>query len=173
MNHWHVLTGGQYAGKTTLINALQELGYMKIPETARIYIQQEFAKGKTIDQIRGNPIGFQREVLRMQEAIERTLDPTKQILFDRGMHDNQAYFEFHGYGDDKEMLEAVSRAEYKKVFLLDMISYVPDGVRTETPEQAKSIHEQLGAVYKRAGIPLVNVPVLPLPERVEFILSHL
>lgn len=173
VNSWCVLTGGPCAGKTTLINALQEKGYRTIPEAARMYIEQGLAQGKAISQIRADEVAFQREVLRMKMFMEAALPRDERIFFDRGMHDSVAYFDMHGVAADEELAAAVSRARYEKAFLLDIVPYVPDGARTETLEQAKHIHERLGRVYAEVGIPVIQVPVLPVPERMQYILDCL
>lgn len=172
MNHWYVLTGGPYAGKTTIIELLAAQGYMTIPEAARAYIEQELSRGKTIQDVRGDEIAFQRNVLEWKENIHQSLDSQDQIFFDRGMQDSRAYFDTYGAGDDRQMLNAMQNVSYKKVFLLDMISYERDGVRTETLEDALRIHTRLGQAYEDAGMSPVRVPVLPPQERMEFILSH-
>ena len=44
---WHVITGGPCYGKTTLIQLLAERGFRKVPEMARLYIEEEVARGRT------------------------------------------------------------------------------------------------------------------------------
>ena len=46
---WQVLTGSACTGKTTLIQLLAEEGYTVVYETARLYIDKELAKGRTIE----------------------------------------------------------------------------------------------------------------------------
>ena len=52
--NWHVITGAASCGKTTLINQLAEKEFQTVPETARLYIKQEMAKGNTIHPIRSD-----------------------------------------------------------------------------------------------------------------------
>lgn len=173
MNEWYVLTGGPCAGKTTLIEALEAKGYKVMPEAARVHIEAGFAQGKTIEEIRADEVEFQREILRLKVAQEKKLSAEDKIFFDRGMHDSAAYLELHGVKDDPELMAAVAGTGYKKVFLLDIISYEADGVRTETPEQAQEIHKRLGKAYSDAGQLVERVPVLPVEERLEYILQRL
>ena len=46
-------------------------------------------------------------------------------------------------------------------------------MRTETKEEAERIQNLLREVYAEADIPVVHVPVLPVPERLRFILERL
>lgn len=168
-----MLTGGPKSGKTTLLHELQKRGYRTVSEAAREFIERELNAGKTIGDIRGDEARFQKALIRMKVEAERKLPRDEVIFFDRGMHDSAPYMEMSGAGDDAELKRAVAKSSYRKAFLLDQIDYEPDAVRTESKELAAEIHEMLGETYEKFGIPVVRVPALPLPERVDFILSHL
>ncbi|MDP3015115.1 MAG: ATP-binding protein [bacterium] len=170
---WYVIAGGPCAGKTTLLMAIKECGYQVIKEAARAIIEAELQKGKTLNDIRGDEFLFQQIVLREKIATEQKLPKDKIIFFDRGIPDTIAYYKLCGVDNDIELNKALEGVSYKKIFLLDMIDYVRDNVRTETPEQARYIHTLLEDSYRNMEFPIIKVPVLPIPERVKFILDNL
>ena len=63
---WYVITGGPSSGKTTVLKKLAELGYLTYPEAARVFIDGEMAKGKSLKEIRGDEAEFQRKVLKIK-----------------------------------------------------------------------------------------------------------
>ena len=171
---WYVLTGGPRSGKTTVLELLAQKGYRTVSEAARTYIEGEFAKGKTIEEIRENEIEFQKALIEMKRATEQELPQDETIFFDRGMHDSEAYLQMRGVTDDSVLAEALSGASYRRVFLLDRLPYKQDSVRTETPEEAERIHALITEAYERAGIPLERIPVFPTPEeRAAYLLTRI
>ena len=50
--NWYVITGAPCSGKTTLIDQLADLGYNTVPEAGRKYIENELAKGRSLDEVR-------------------------------------------------------------------------------------------------------------------------
>lgn len=170
---WYVFTGGPCTGKTTLLMAMKEYGYRVVEEAARVIIESELEKGKTLKDIRGDEFLFQQLALRKKIITERELPKDKVIFFDRGIPDSIAYYKLCGIENDVELSKALQGVYYKKIFLLDMIDYTRDNVRTETPEQASYVHALLEEGYKNMGFPIIKVPVLPIPERIKFILDNL
>ena len=70
----------------------------------------------------------------------------------------------------------LSSAKYRRVFLLDFISeenFTEDGARSETWEEAQKIDRELERAYRELGHDLLRVPVMPVSERVTFILENL
>ena len=61
--NWHVITGGPCSGKTTLVDQLADKGFRTVPETARLYIEKEMARGRTIDEIRENADALERGLI--------------------------------------------------------------------------------------------------------------
>ena len=56
--NWYVITGGPSTGKSKTIDYLAYLGYLIRPEVARILIDDELSKGKTLEEIREDEINF-------------------------------------------------------------------------------------------------------------------
>ncbi len=171
-NNWYVITGTLSSGKTTVINRLKEQGYRTIPELARVYIDAELAKGRTIEDTRKNKLHFQHKILQMKVDMEKTLPKDEVIFFDRGVHDSIAYYKLSGLEDDGLLNSSVADSDYAKVFLLDMVEYKKDYARVETDEERRKIQHLLIEAYAESGLEVINVPVMETKEeRAKFILS--
>lgn len=170
---WYVITGGPCAGKTTLIKELEKRGYRVAQEAARTYIELEQARGKTLEEIRKDEVGFQHALIPMKVVAQEAL-PTNEVVFlDRGMHDSIAYLALAGVHNDPKLTDALKHSRYRKVFLLDLLPYVKDAARTEDARGARNVHDLLEKAYRDAGFTLVRVPVMSVKKRADFIEQHL
>lgn len=173
MNNWYVLTGSMSSGKSTMIQMLADLGYRTIDESARAYIDEEMAKGKTIEEIRADEEAFQYEALKMKIAIEQDLPKEEIIFFDRGIPDTEAYYRLHGFEERPLYVDAMKNCTYKKILLLDYYPLKKDYARIENEQEQHDIHHLLHDAYKKTGIPIVQIPAIELREdRLAAILSH-
>jgi len=173
VNNWYVVSGGPCSGKTTLIQLLKQRGFPVVHEHARQRIDRELRNGMTLDEVRRDQYEFQRGVLEMQLEHESNVPPEQLTFFDRGIPDTLAYSRFHGLPPDAYIAEAVAHCAYHQVFMLDLLPLVGDYARTEDTAAQTEIQQLLLEVYTSLPFPLVQVPVLPPDERVEFVLAHL
>lgn len=171
--NWYVITGGPSSGKTTTVNLLRDRGYRTTIEHARHYIDTQRATGRSVDDIRGHQIDFQRGVLEMQIEQEASLPPDEVVFLDRAIPDALAYYRFLYLPLDKTLTDALSKISYKKVFILDRLPFVDDYARTEDDDQQLRLQDLLNEVYHSLPFPVVHVPVMPPAERVDFILNNL
>jgi|SRR3989344_1729985 len=170
---WYVLTGGPCSGKTTLIDELKQRGYPVFPEPARIVIAAELAQGKIIQDILADPRALQHKILAHYLELA-TEAPKDQILFlDRGIPDVVAYYRKFNLSGDEVLQKALASVRYRNVFLLDMIEFANDAERYETPQEAAILHRYLRDAYTDQGYDVIEVPVVPVPERADFILKNL
>ncbi|MCE9541299.1 ATP-binding protein [Candidatus Kaiserbacteria bacterium] len=169
---WYVLTGGPCAGKTTLVNELEKRGHNILPEAARLFFEEELALGLTIEQIRATDDWLFR-IAERKYNMERAVPPEETFFFDRGVPDSVAYFRLNNEPIRQAFTEMLNASKYRAVFLLDLVDFQADEARTETPEQAREIHEAIRTAYTELGYDIISVPVLPVPERADFILSRL
>ena len=168
----YVLTGGPCSGKTTLIKRLEEKGFAIMDEIGREIIGQR--KHILVDEeehvIRQN-LMFDLQLKRENKFMGNG----SEILFlDRGLADYCAYSE-HLLGYIPEKIKNYDISErYVDIFILDRLPFEHDGLRAESgDEEAQEIHDRIISSYEQKGYEPVFVPVMPIEERVKFILSKL
>lgn len=171
--NWYVITGGPSSGKTTVVNKLRDAGYKTLVEDARHYIDLQRAKGRTVEELEKNRRKFQRAVLKVQIAAEKLLSPEEIVFLDRAIPDTRAYCRFLNIPEDAKLGELLQTVSYRKIFILDLLPLVKDYARREDESAQKEIHRLLIEVYSSLPFPIVYVPVLPIEERVEYILTNL
>ena len=171
--NWYVITGGPGSGKTTTVNLLKERGYITTFEHARHYLDTQRLKGKSIEEVRKHQREFQLGVLDMQIEQENQISPDVLVFLDRAIPDALAYYRFLNLSEDEKLTTALLTVSYKKIFILDCLPLVKDYARTEDEVAQKKIQALLMEVYASLGFPIVQVPVLPPEERIDFILKNL
>ena len=169
---WYVVTGGPSSGKSSVLAYFEKIGYRVIPEAARVLIDEEVAKGKTIEEIRRNEADFQRRVLALKLKIEKELPKDQLIFLDRAVPDSIAYYSTCGL-NPKEALDVCQGGQYKKVFLMEQLPYVQDYARTENAQSIERLNQLLRQIYERLGYEVILVPVMSVEDRVKFIQSHI
>ncbi len=170
--NWHVITGAPSCGKTTLINLLADRGFQTVPEGARLYLEREIARGRTIEEIRANMTALQRGIKDMQLEIERGLRVIDFAFLDRAVPDSLAWHRVFGL-DPNEFLQECFHRRYASVFLLDPLPIHLDGLRFEDDALPGFLDEWHTRDYTALGYDVVRVPVLPPEERLAFILEWL
>lgn len=173
INNWYVLTGAPSSGKTTTLEALKKKGYKVFYEWARIYIDDEIKKGRTLKEIRKDELEFQRKILDLKVKFEKKLPKKDLVFMERGIPDSTAYMEMCGAKNDNHLIKALKKCTYKKVFLLELLKYELDYARTESEEEARLIDSLLEKSYTDIGIKVIRVPKMSVEKRVQFILDNL
>jgi predicted ATPase len=168
--NWYVITGGPCSGKTTLIEQLADKGFQTVPETARLYIEKEIAKGRTIHEIRENVDAFERSLIEIQLKFERALRTTEIAFLDRGLPDGLTYCRVAGM-DPNEILSECFHHRYASIFVLERLPIQQDDIRIEDEAIAGLIEEWLVRDYSALGYCVVMVPVLSPKDRLEFVLD--
>ena len=167
----YAIVGGPCSGKTTTINLLSGKGYQVVEEAARVIVQKEREKGASlfpwivIDK-------FQLQILRRYLEKENAFEEG-YVFSDRGIGDGLAYYYHEGIRPPKELVDAVKKKRYKKVFFLEPLEYVTDKVRNEGREVASKVGMRILETYKKFGYRVIEVPVMPVEKRVEFILKNI
>ena len=170
--NWYVITGGPSSGKSKTIEYLAFLGHPTVPESARVLIDMHVNQGRSIKEIRADEKVFQRKILEMKIDAEKKILPGQITFFDRGIPDSLAYYRF--FGDDTDpVLKACTVRKYKGVFLLDPLPFEHDYARVENRETAITLHTLLDEAYTSLGYEVIRVPVMPISERAELILSKI
>jgi predicted ATPase len=167
--NWYVVTGAPSSGKTTLVRELEKLGYRVVHEVARTHIEQQMARGQTLEEVRADKKSFENSILNAKIAIEADLSEDEVIILDRAIPDSIAYFEVAGL-DTKGAIVKSPRNRYKKVFLLDRLPYQADHARVED-KTAVSLDQGLEQSYRMLGYDVIRVAVMPIEDRTKFILK--
>lgn len=172
-NNWYVITGMPSSGKTTIIKLLEKRGFKAAYEMARIYIDEQLKKGKTIKEIREDEGKFQRKILDLKIEYENRLDPKKITFLDRAIPDSIAYYELVGLPIDKYLEKAAKKSFYKKIFIFEKLEFEKDYARTESKKEGKRLEKLLEKVYRDLSFPIIKVPKMSVEKRVKFILDNL
>ena len=170
--NWHVITRAPSCGKTTLINLLAGKGFQTTPEGARLYLEREITRGRTVEDIRSNEVALQCGIKDMQLEIERGLLANDFIFLDRAVPDCFAWYRVFGLNPN-EFLQECFHYRYASVFMLDRLPLQLDGLRYKDDVLQDFTEEWHTRDYIALGYSIVKVPVLPPEERLEFVLKVL
>lgn len=178
-----VITGGPGTGKTSVIKALETMGFYSFHEIIRSMTLAAKKQGNEED-FTTNPLAFvsdpylfnqkllQGRVAQFQSASSLK-DPV--VFYDRGIPDVLAYMNYFKQEFDKEFVLACTKNQYDQVLLLPpwQAIYKADNERLESFEQAIEIHGHLDATYKSFGYRPKIVPEGTIEQRAAFVLSSL
>jgi len=169
---WNVITGAPCSGKTSVIEALARMGHPIIPESARLFIEEELAKGRGIEEIRGDDLAFQNAILNRKRVVEEACPADAPAFLDRAIPDSIAYFQLSGLPIDRPL--ALSRdVRYRRIFFFERLPIKTDRARVEDDHTAALLDRLLREAYGMLGYPLIWVPVSSVMERAAFILSRI
>jgi predicted ATPase len=167
-----VITGAPGAGKTTLLTALQRRGYPIVGDSARTIIQDRRRRGLSA---RPDPYAFAQEAVRMDVAnFVRHSDSSGLVFFERGVLDALCALDRATPLSESELSPWLSNYRYfPTVFILPpwKAIYVNDAERDHTFEHAESVNRIAQEWYRRCGYQLLEVPMLSVGERCEFVLE--
>ena len=168
-----VVTGGPGFGKTELIDELRRSGYLCSGEFARDLIEsQQKIEGEILPW--KNPKLFQQEVLKQRIAFYDSV-PDKTIAFaDRGIPDQLAFAQYKGFGTSEILKESAEKYRYaSQVFVTPpwIEIFVNDSIRSETYEEAIRIHQSVLKTYSFLNYQIIELPLIPVNERLTFILQ--
>ncbi len=165
----YVLTGGPCSGKTTLVNELRKKGFPVLSESAREILSSNNHKYKN------NYEKLERDIFLHQLKKESKLCRKPGVYFlDRGTLDCLAYSKLLLGYVPKEIAEHPHHERYHKVFVLERLPFIDDGLRIEKDDaEAQKIHDTLVETYVSYGYNPIHVPVMPIEDRLDFILSHI
>jgi predicted ATPase len=170
--NWHVITGTVSSGKSTLIDQLADRGFQTVPETGRLCVEREMAKGRTINEIRENMAAISIAIKDMQLEIEHGLRANDVLFLDRAVPGSLAWYRTSGLNPNEILLECFHH-RYASVFILDPLPFQENGARDGYADKAGYLDEWLARDYSALGYSVVRVPVLSLQERLAFVLERL
>jgi predicted ATPase len=167
-----VLTGGPGSGKTTLIEALSAEGFATAPEAGRAIIQSQTAIGGSAlpwaDRKLYAELMLAWEIRSWHEA-QTAAGP---VFFDRGAPDCIGYLTLCGLPVPSHFHRAAEQFRYDlTVFALPPWPeiYATDAERKQDFAEAERTFEAVTQAYASAGYRLVEVPRMPIAERLVFV----
>ena len=169
-----VLTGGDHAGKTTLVEAFRSEGCAIVPEAA-LRVIADLNREHGVDGQRTwrqqNWSEFQARVARTQHRLEAEARESgaRAVVLDRGLPDGIAFCRLEGAALPLELQRGV-RERYDHVLLLETIK--PFAPRSETGrlggfERSLALHDLLRQVYEELGYAPDPLPLQPVAERMQ------
>jgi predicted ATPase len=150
--NWHVLAGGPSCGKTTLLGLLERSGFQTVPECARKHMEGELAAGRTIEEVRHDPVVLQRRIFDLQRETERKLEVGDALFLDGALPGSLAWYRVFGM-DPNDILPSCFRYRYASVSILDPLPFHTDGIRFDD-----DVH---------------RIPVMAPEDRLDFVLKSL
>lgn len=170
--NWQVITGAPCSGKTSVIFGLEQMGYRVVHEVARAYIDEQLQKGSSIHQIKSDILWFESHILSQKITIEQALPDDEVIFLDRAVPDSIAYYLLEGI-NPKDPVHNSTSIQYKNIFLFERLKFEKDDVRSEDDELADRLDHLLQKSYNILGYEIIHVPVMPVKDRIEFILERI
>lgn len=172
--NWIVVTGAPSTGKTSVLKEIERRGHAVRHELARQIIEKKLSRGITLDElINKHAIELQNEIVDAEIFDQQKRPSFKAIFLDRGMGDRIAMDRSLGINPART-IEAAKEFLCAAIFIMDPLpSYEEDGVRMQTAEEAKALDQIIEAVYKDLGYSVTRVPVMPISQRADYILSKL
>ncbi|CDT95075.1 conserved hypothetical protein [Vibrio coralliirubri] len=168
-----IITGGPGAGKTALINALGDAGYPTFAESSRQLIEQQSQLENGILPWLDLP-GFAELCLGVMSEQKEQARQHPIAFLDRAIPDICGYLTQANLEIDEIYREASQGYHSQALFCRPEASiYVQDEVRPYPFEGALEIHHALIRVYEELGYEVVEVPFMPVEERVRFVERYL
>lgn len=170
-----VITGGPGSGKSTLLAELEARGHFCLPEAGRAIIQAQVAIGG-----QALPWSDRSAFAELMLSWEiRSYETAKAksgfAFFDRGVPDIAGYLRLIRLPVPAHIQKAVELFRYSpQVFIASPWPeiFTQDRERKQDFDEAIQTCEALAATYTAAGYELIELPRVPVAERVRFILER-
>ncbi|MFD0774170.1 AAA family ATPase [Streptomonospora algeriensis] len=171
-----VITGGPGAGKSTLIEHLETMGFASSPEAGRAVIRDQTAiGGRALPWI--DPDLF-AEVMLSWDIRAHGLAQARggTVVFDRGVVDVAGYLRVEGRPVPEHLRAAAHRFRYHRtVFIAPPWPeiYRTDAERRQSLGDAERTHAAMVEAYTEYGYGLVELPRAPVEERARFVAARI
>ena len=171
----YIITGGPGFGKTEIVTELQNCGYICSGEFAHELIEEQQASGGEILPWK-NPKLFQQEILKRRIAFYESVPDGTLAFADRGIPDQLAFARYKGFSAPDILIQ--KSLEYRYAPLVFITPPWPEiyrnnSVRTESFQEATEIHKVVLETYFSLNYQLIDLPLVSVKKRVDFILLTL
>jgi len=171
----YIITGGPGTGKTSIIKELSDRGINCYGEVARSVIIRELDAGS--DALPNKDVlAFTKKVVDIMQMDLKKCDKHLLNFFDRGLPDSAGYLWNEGIETPDYLENAITKADYENmVFIAPFWKeiYTLDNQRIEPLEVAQNIDTAIRHVYTNLGYILKEIPLLPVKQRVDFIINEI
>ena len=171
----YVITGGPGFGKTLLIEELKQLGYYCSGEFARDLILSQQESGGDILPWKNAKL-FQQNILQNRIAFFDSVPDGSIAFADRGIPDQLAFARYRGFRAPEVLTESVQKYRYApQVFVAPPwpAIFTNDTIRTETLDEALRIHEFIVKTYIDLNYQIIELPLVPVKKRINYLLQNL
>lgn len=169
----YIITGGPGFGKTELINELRRSGYLCSGEFARELIEHQQKIGGDLLPWK-SPKLFQEEILRLRKYFYDSVPDKTTAFADRGIPDQLAFAKYKGFGTPEILKESAEKYRYAlQVFVTPPWHeiFVNDSTRSESYDEAIRIHQSILETYSGLNYQIIELPLIPVNERINYILQ--
>ena len=166
-----VITGGPGAGKSTLLAALADEGFATFPEVARDILQAQ--GGMELRAKR--PAEFATAMLDAEQIAWFAAKPGWSV-YDRGFSDIAGFLELESMVVSKAVDDACLNLRYSgPIFRAPpwRAIYSTDEERIQSWEQAVESDLAVCSAWRTYGYDLVDLPLVSVPDRVQFVRARL
>lgn len=175
-SNFFVLTGGPGAGKTSIIERLAARGFPTVAESGRDILRQQAAIGGNSvhwgDAVTYRELMLSRGMTDYERMLGETAGP---VFFDRGVTELVGYCRLIGVPVADHVRRAAELYRYNAVVFVAPPwpeIYANDALRKQDMAEAVRSWELAVEVYQEFGYRTVEVPRLPVMERVAFVLKQ-
>jgi predicted ATPase len=175
MNHLIVITGGPGSGKSTLIDALEGLGFRRSLEAGRAIIQTQRHIGGSALPWADRQLFAEMMLSWEMRSHQELAGHDGPVFFDRGVPDVIGYLGVCGLPVPPHMEAAARSFRYRRqVFIAPPWPEIfgGDAERRQSLGEAERTHDAMIEAYSRHGYELVPLPMTSVEERVAFVLDR-
>jgi predicted ATPase len=170
-NNFFVFTGGPGAGKSTLLNALSAYRLPHVSETARAIIKERLEKKLSP---RPAAAEFAKQIFKTDHwKYLENIWRSDILLFDRSFLDSSFMLQESDDAYFEEIKDVMQTLRFNKmVFIAPPWEeiYEKDAERDQTFKEAQDIYEKLFDWYSFNHYHLIDLPKVPIADRVRFVL---
>ena len=175
MKPFYIFTGGPGSGKSSVLQALAQLGYTVVPEVGRAIIQQEVShQGQALPWL-NKSLFFER--MFHQSLVDYRQQKTNELtFFDRGLLDSLGYAALENIPilpSHQAIAHETTYAPTVFIFPPWESIYCKDTERKQDFQLAVQTYDSMRSIYESYGYQLVQIPLTSIEKRVEFIVDYL